>query len=437
MNITHRHLSDSTTAVVGGGIAGVNACFQLIEAGMPGANITLVEKGPHIPYNMSTTVRSASCFRDLWGLKLNFEMMRFGIREYIRAQRILGLDFDLNQCGYLWAHQDASAWTAAQELLKQQQSWGANARELSPTGIQRMFPGLVRKENLLGAIWSPGDGYMNVNDYMTRMVDLLKARGVKISTRSEVSEFDVRSKRIRGLELTVRGTAQYLPCDNAVICTGVWTPALCRKLGLEVSIQARIRHTWTGIVEPKNAFAPEVFASMPMIVLASRLDNSSASRDLQPYFHPEGVPTIMGPQKVLMGCVTPMAAIANFQDADQDRVDPAHRPPMGEAFLKILRAADSVVPFVDEMIFLTKINQGAYEETPSHMAYICEVPSCEGLYLNAGHSGHGVMASHAAGRWLAERILNLKKSPWFDSISKYLSWLSHQNGEVPKEPAFI
>lgn len=62
------------------------------------------------------------------------------------------------------------------------------------------------------------------------------------------------------------------------------------------------------------------------------------------------------------------------------------------------------IPLFDNL-GLDRFWAGLYEVSPDHNAIIGEHPELEGLYLICGFSGHGMMQAPAAGKALAELIL--------------------------------
>jgi sarcosine oxidase subunit beta len=208
----------------------------------------------------------------------------------------------------------------------------------------------------------------------------------------------VADNRVSGVETT----AGNIQCENLVLCAGAWSKLLAATAGVEVPIEPLRRQ----IVWARSG--RELPEKLPMVI------------DLGSGFHFR--PAKNSRNELLFA----------YPDADES---PSFDTYFDEGFVeKVYAKARDRAPFLcDSEVVLSKCRAGLYENTPDHHAILgrCEV---EGLFLACGFSGHGVMHSPAAGRALAETILDGNAS--FLDVSP-LSLDRFANGRLLHETAFI
>ncbi|MFL6132716.1 MAG: NAD(P)/FAD-dependent oxidoreductase [Nocardioidaceae bacterium] len=222
-----RHPGRSTrVAVVGGGVLGVSTAAQLAKRG---AQVTLVTEG---------TLASGASGRSLSWLN------SYGPRsaEYHRL-RLLGLD----RYRTLSSQIDASAWLKFDggltwpgegELGKYRDSFehmrqvGYDAEWLSRDEVAARTPGVdVTAIPDDGAIFNPGEGWVELPPLVDHLAQVVVAHGGEIRTDAGPSEIVVSDGRVTGVR-TADGAV--LPADAAVLATGPAVPGTVAELGVKI-----------------------------------------------------------------------------------------------------------------------------------------------------------------------------------------------------------
>ena len=98
---------------------------------------------------------------------------------------------------------------------------------------------------------------------INELKDFIQKKGVKCITHTEIESFDIENNKIKSVNIS----NQNLSFDEYVLSAGTWTSELCKKLGIELLLQAgkgySINHSSKTeiscpaiLVEPKCAITP-------------------------------------------------------------------------------------------------------------------------------------------------------------------------------------
>ena len=92
---------------------------------------------------------------------------------------------------------------------------------VSPQRAQELWP-VMQVDDLLGALWLPGDGKVNPTDLTQSLAKGARQGGARVVERVRVTGFALDGRRVTGVE-TDHGTVE---CDVVVNCAGQWAKAL-------------------------------------------------------------------------------------------------------------------------------------------------------------------------------------------------------------------
>ena len=213
-------------AVVGGGVLGVSTAAQLAKRG---ARVTLVTESG---LSSGATGRSLS-----W-------LNSYGPRtpEYHRL-RLLGLDRYRTLSSRIdaspWLKFDGGlTWPAAGEVeghrvaFEHMRQVGYDAEWLSPEQVAVRTPGVdVTAIPEEGAIFNPGEGWVELPSLVEQLVHDLVAHGGELRTDAGRAEIVVRDGRATGVR-TADG--EVLGVDAAVLATGPGVPATVAEVGVKI-----------------------------------------------------------------------------------------------------------------------------------------------------------------------------------------------------------
>ena len=114
-----------------------------------------------------------------------------------------------------------------------------------------MLP-LLAVDDVLGAAWLPGDGYLDPELLALALAEGARANGVAFHPRTRVTALDVRGGRIAGVR-TERGT---IAADTVVDAAGAAAGVVARMAGAHVPI-VPMRHQYV-VCEPLDPPVGEV-----------------------------------------------------------------------------------------------------------------------------------------------------------------------------------
>ncbi|WP_157014790.1 NAD(P)/FAD-dependent oxidoreductase [Mesorhizobium xinjiangense] len=192
--------------------------------------------------------------------------------------------------------------------------------------------------------------------------------------KAEITDFAQEDGRITGL----RADGETIACSAAVVATGVWSRALCRKLGLDVPLESeRGYHI--------ELWEPSVTPRAPTMVAAGKF--------------------VMTPMEGRLR----LAGIVEFGGLDA----PASRAP----FALLTKQAKAALPGLS---WKKKTEWMGHRPAPSDsIPVIGEVPGIRGAYLGFGHHHVGLTGGPRTGRILAQivsgRKPNLDLAPYSPS----------------------
>lgn len=367
--------------VVGGGIVGAATAFYASRAGL---RTVVLEARPGLA--TLTTTRSLECFRAQWEEPENVAMMRESIAVFERFAEVLGLpgyDVSLRQQGYLFVTTAEDGPVRLASRVAAQRAMGLEDVEyLDGDEARRRFPYL--SPGVKAATFRARDGWLATHEATHGFA---AASGARFFVETEVVGFRIRERRLHGVE-TSRGRVD---APHAAIAAGPFSGRVAALAGLRPPLTPLRRHR----------------AGVKAHPLVPRWAPLTLSLETGAHWRPEG----------------PGAFLGWASAFDEPPDEPRERVPADWTFpARVIDAVSRETPFWDEIARrLTRSNlsleAGQYTMTPDAKPLIG--PSAvEGLYLNAGYSGHGVMGSPAGARILVDLIVGRLKdaenpfSPW-------------------------
>ena len=202
-----------TVVVIGGGIAGVSCAYHLARAGR---EVVLLEKGE---LTSGSTHHAA-------GLVTQFNpsptMMRF--RRYsVELYTALGV-FD--RVGSLRIASTPGSWLELRRGVSRANGIGLEAELVGPDEVRRLLPE-ASPESLHGAVWMPGDGYVDPHIATYAVAAAARELGAEIRTHTLVTGIEVHDGAVTAVE-TEHGRVE---TDTVVNAAGMWAPRVAELVG--------------------------------------------------------------------------------------------------------------------------------------------------------------------------------------------------------------
>jgi sarcosine oxidase subunit beta len=277
----------------------------------------------------------------------------------------VGLPIDYRENGYLLLATTPEEREQFKRNVALQNSLGVPSRFVEPSEAAAILPGLF-VDDLSGGAWNPTDAHAGPNEAAQAFARRARERGVRIREGVSVTGIDVAAGRV-GAVHTSAGTIE---TERVVIAAGAWSAIVARMAGVDIPVRPYRRTIF--ISEPLDGLP------RPFPITLDIHAGWSLSRD--------------GDSARISG--------ATDQHPSFDRhVDWSH----------LARSAEHAVhryPLLKEARFGKRAYAGTYDTSPDNHAIVGGVPEVEGLLLCCGFSGHGFQHSPAAGRIVADLLLD-------------------------------
>jgi sarcosine oxidase subunit beta len=356
--------------VVGGGIVGAATAFYAARAGL---RPLLLERRPALC--TLTTAAAAGGYRlqldseedlrlisESVDLFMNFEEATEQ-REYSAGVR---------PQGYLWVTTSEDGTDHQREVVARQRSWGVDDVELlEGTEARRRFPYL--SPEVVQARFRGGDGMLDPKGVTFGLVAGSEA---DVVVRCAVTGFSVEDDRIDAVE-TERGAVS---TERCVIACGPLSGLLAKVAGVDLPIETVVRHK---LVLPE---VPEVPQDAPMTI-----DDDTAAH---------WRPAFGGAYGLFTDPATPPSPPQEVVPADPGFAFRVLDPKSPNSLARIAPFWREVWERGDAHWIL---QAGQYTMTVDRRPLIGET-GIEGLFVNTGDCGHGVMMGPAGSRHLVDVI---------------------------------
>jgi sarcosine oxidase subunit beta len=362
--------------VVGGGIVGAATAFHASRAGI---RPLILERRPALA--SLTTAAAAGGFRLQLDDEEEFLLISESVElftDFARVTEQREYDAGVRAQGYLWATTTDEGARRQRLLVDTQRKWGLGDVELR-TGeeMRREFPFLGG--DVVQARLRRGDGLIDPKGVT---FGLAAGSGADVVPRCAITGFRVRGGRLTAVDTQ----AGPVDTEGAVIAAGPLSGLVARLAGVTLPITTVRRNK---LVMPD---VPEVPPSAPMTV-----DDDTGAH---------WRPAFGGAHLLFTDPATPPSAPAEDVPPDPGFAFQVLDPNSPSSVARITPFWRDVW---DRGSSHWMLQAGQYTMTPDRRPLIGPTP-IEGLYVNTGYSGRGVMAGPAGSRHLAD-VLTGKTRP--------------------------
>jgi sarcosine oxidase subunit beta len=373
-SITSELPRSADCVIMGGGIIGAATAFYASRAGL---RVVLIEKRPALC--TLTTPVSTGAFRAQFDNPEEIALVGESIavfEHFADHVEIKGYDISLKQQGYLWLTTTNEGAARQKELVEMQQGWGLEDVELlNGNEARRRFPYLAPE--VVSARFRQADGWLDAKRVTMGFAAGASRRGAVFCVETAATGFVIEGGKIKGVQ-TSRGT---IACDYSVIAAGPFSGVVARMAGLELDFQLRIRQK---LILPET---PEVPQNAPMTI----------DEDTGAHWLPNG-----------------RGAYLLYTQHDSPIGPPLEEVPTSSGmYFNLLRPASRAAvarlsPFWRQVWERNTdhwfLMGGQYTYTPDHRPYLGPT-AIDGLCVNSGYSGHGIMGSAGGSRLAVEAMV--------------------------------
>lgn len=393
--------------VVGGGIVGASTALELAERGV---RVALCEKGG---VGKEQSSRNWGWVRLTRRDPREVPLMVEALRIWDGLERRTGRDVGFVRSGIVFA-------CKSDALVEQYDNWRrcldghqVECRMLSAAEYADMFPGLSSKAR--GALYTPADGRAEPQKAAPAIAEAARKHGAAIMTECAVRGVETAGGRVSGV-VTELGR---IACSQVVVAGGVWSNLFCARYGVNVpQLNAMNSVLRTDPIEdgPQQALWTREFA------LRRRQDGgySVASGyqnivDIVPKSFRYGwkyLPAFREEWRSLRFRLSARFFVEAFTPKrwSMDEASPFEfsrvlDPVPSKRYAKgvLAKLAKAWPVFAKAKVAQT---WGGYIDiTPDAIPVISAVDSLPGLYIATGFSGHGFGIAPAAGRLMADILM--------------------------------
>ena len=332
--------TQARVVIVGGGIMGCSTAYHLAKLGWK--DVVLLEQGR---LSGGTTWHAAGLVGQLRSYQNLTRLIRYSTELYSKLEAETGLATGWKQCGSLSVARTEERMVLLRRSAAMANAQGVDCEPLTPQQAGEKYP-IMRTDDLVGAVWLPGDGKANPADITQALAKGARNGGVRIFEKVRVTGIDTKDGRVTGVQTTDGA----IKAEIVVNCAGQWARQLGRKVGVTVPL----------------------YSCEHMYIVTEKMEG--VPRDLPVMRDPDGY--IYFKEEVgglLMGGFEPEAK-------------PWNKPSLEKTGIK------------------TFMN-GPESFTPDLNYILGEAPQVRGFFVGAGFNSMGIASSGGAGMALAEWIV--------------------------------
>ncbi len=370
--------SRARVVVIGGGVIGTSVAYHLTKLGV--TDLVLIEQGE---LSSGTTWHAAGLVGQLRANESGTRLVQYSTQLYSELEDEVGLSAGFKRCGGVTVARTEDRMTQLRRTAASAAAYDLECELLSPEEALERYP-VMQVDDLVGAIWLPGDGKANPTDLTAALARGARQRGAQVFEHTRVLGVDVAEGRVTG----VRTDAGDLEAEIVVNCAGQWAKAVGSLAGVNVPLHSA-EHFYV-VTDPFEGIHPD----LPVL----------RDPDGYTYFKEEvGGLVVGGFEPDAKPWVSPDEIPYPFEFALLDEDWDHFSVLMDNAILRI--------PVLEET-GIRKFYNGPESFTPDNQFILGEAPEVRNFFVGAGFNSVGIASAGGAGRALAEWIV--EGSPTMD-----------------------
>ena len=358
--------------IIGGGIIGTSVAYHLTRLGW--TDVVLIEQGQ---LSSGTTWHAAGLVGQLRATEGGTRLVQYSARLYSELEQETGLATGFKRCGGVTVARTEDRMVQLRRTAATAESYDLECELISAARAKELYP-VLATEDLVGAIWLPGDGTANPVDVTASLARGARNGGARVFEHTRVVGVDHADGRVTG----VRTETGAIEAEVVVNCAGQWAKAVGLLAGVNVPLHSA-EHFYV-VTEQIDG----VHRDLPIL----------RDPDGYTYFKEEvGGLVVGGFEPEAKPWVAPdrLPYPFEFQLLDED----------WEHFSVLMESALLRIPALHHT-GIRKFYNGPESFTPDNQFILGEAPELEKFYVGAGFNSVGIASAGGAGRALAEWIVN-------------------------------
>ena len=388
--------SQAQVVIIGGGVIGCSAAYHLAKLGMN--DVVLLERKV---LTSGTTWHAAGLVGQLRATQNMTKLAQYTTELFRDLGEETGQDTGFKQTGSISIAADQERFEELLRGASMAKVFGLEVEAISIKEVAEMWP-MMRVDDLVGAIFLPGDGQTNPIDTTRAFAKGAEIYGASIVENIRVTAIHQLDGRVTGVT-TDQGDIQ---AEFIVNCAGMWSREVGKMAGVNVPLHAA-EHFYL-VTEPVPGLEP----SRPVLrdTGGSAYYKEEVGAILAGFFEPKAKPWGMDgiPPDFEFGAL----------GEDWDHIAPT--------FEKIIHR----MPLMENVGIHTFMN-GPESFTPDDRYQLGEAPELKNFFVAAGFNSIGIQSSGGVGKVLAEWIIlghppldlwdvDIRRNLPFQNSSKYL-----------------
>jgi glycine cleavage system aminomethyltransferase T/glycine/D-amino acid oxidase-like deaminating enzyme len=358
--------------IIGGGVIGASVAYHLSRLGW--TDLVLIEQGQ---LSCGTTWHAAGLVGQLRATESGTRLVQYSSELYASLEADVGLSTGYKRCGGVTVARTEDRMTQLRRTAATAEAFGLECEIISAARAAELYP-VLQTEDLLGAIWLPGDGTANPTDLTAALARGARQAGARICERVRVIGVHTERATVTGVR-TDRGDVE---AEIVINCAGQWAKAVGALAGVGVPLHSA-EHFYV-VTEQLDG----VSRSMPIL----------RDPDGYTYFKEEVGGLVVGgfePEAKPWLAPDALPHPFEFQLLDED----------WEHFAILMQNAVLRIPALAE-IGIKKFYNGPESFTPDNQFILGEAPALRNFFVGAGFNSVGIATAGGAGRALAEWVVN-------------------------------
>ena len=367
--------SRARVVIVGGGIIGCSVAYHLTKLGW--TDVLLLEQG-HL--SGGTTWHAAGLVGPLRASESGTRLVQYSAELYESLEAETGLATGYKNVGGVIVARTEDRMVQLRRTAANATAYDMECELVTPERAQELWPPM-QVDDLLGALWLPGDGKVNPTDVTQSLAKGARTGGATIAETVRVLGFDVAESSAGRRVTGVRTDRGHVETEIVVNCAGQWAKALGDQVGVTVPLHSA-EHFYV-VTEAIEGAHPD----LPIM----------RDPDGWTYFKEE----VGG---LVVGGFEPEAKPWRSPD---DLPHPFEFQLLGEDwdhFSVLMDEALVRVPALSET-GIRKFYNGPESFTPDNQFLLGAAPELDGFFVGAGFNSVGIASAGGAGRALAEWIV--------------------------------
>ena len=386
--------SRARIVIIGGGVIGTSVAYHLTKLGQ--TDVVLLEQGQ---LSCGTTWHAAGLVGQLRASESGTRLVQYSTRLYAELEAETGLSAGYKRCGGVTVARTPQRMTQLKRTAATAEAFDLECELLTPAQAADRYP-VMRTDDLVGAIWLPGDGKANPTDLTSSLAKGARLRGAKIFEHTRVLGILTNGEQVAG----VRTDAGDVEAEIVVNCAGQWAMQVGALAGVNVPLHSA-EHFYV-VTAPFEG----VHTDLPVL------------RDPDGYtyfkeevgglvvggFEPEAKPWV-APDRI------PYPFEFKLLEEDWDH------------FTVLMENALLRVPALNKT-GIRKFYNGPESFTPDNQFILGEAPEVRNFFVAAGFNSVGIASAGGAGLALAEWIVH--GGPTMDLTSVDIRRFAKFNGNT-------